>query len=109
MSPTLEDRPGESMFAGAINLFLGVGAMKEHIGVQYELRQGVPILVNDVLTELLQQAANFLDVIGIGFEFGLLALRQCFTSQGARKERNECYARYLFVHLTFSFAKITSR
>src|SRR5882724_1907874 len=42
------------IFAGAINLFLGVGVMKEHIGVQHELRQGVPVLVNNVLTELLQ-------------------------------------------------------
>src|SRR5271156_3201762 len=75
--------------------------MKEHIGVQHELGYGIPVLVNNILTELLQHAANFREVIGIGFEFG--ALRQCLTSQGTRKEHNECYARFLSVHLTFSF------
>src|ERR1700687_3981439 len=70
--------------------------MKEHIGVQDELRYGVPVLVNNILTELLQHAANFREVIGIGFEFDLLTLRQCLTSQGTRKERNECYACFLF-------------
>jgi len=59
--------------------------------------------VNNILTELLQHAANFHEVIGIGFVFDLLTLRQCLTSQGTRKERNECYARFLFVHLAFSF------
>jgi hypothetical protein len=61
--------------------------------------------VNNILTELLQHAANFREVIGIGFVFR--ALRQCLTSQGTRKERNEGYARSLFVplivHLAFSF------
>ena len=63
--------------------------------------------MNNILTELLQHAANFREVVGIRFEFDLLALRQCLTSQGTRKERNEGYDRFLFVHLivhlTFSF------
>jgi hypothetical protein len=54
------------IFTGAINLFLGVGVMKEHIGVQHELCQGVPVLPNNVLTELLQQVADFRVVIRIG-------------------------------------------
>jgi len=62
--------------------------------------------VNNILTEFLQHAANFREVIGIGFEFG--ALRQCLTSQGTRKENNEGYARFLFVHMTFSFHVFTS-
>ena len=33
----------------------------------------------------------------------ILTLRQCLTSQGTRKEHNEGYDRFLFVHLTFSF------
>lgn len=49
--------------------------MKEHIGVQDKLRQGVPVLVNNVLTELLHHAANFREVIGIGFEFDVRGLR----------------------------------
>jgi hypothetical protein len=57
--------------------------------------------VNKILTELLHHAANFREVIGIGFEFG--ALRQCLTSQGTRKENNEGYARFLFAHVTISF------
>jgi hypothetical protein len=60
--------------------------------------------VNNILTELLQHAANFREVIGIGFEFDLLALRQCLTSQGTRKERNEYYACFLFVHLIVHLA-----
>jgi hypothetical protein len=66
--------------------------------------------VNNILTELLQHAANFREVIGIGFV--LRALRQCLTSQGTRKERNEYYDRFLFVHLlvhlTFSFLILIS-
>jgi len=57
--------------------------------------------VNNILPELLHHAANFREVISVGFEFG--ALRQRLTSQGTRKEHNEYYARFLFVHLTFSF------
>jgi hypothetical protein len=52
--------------------------------------------VNNILTELLQHAANFREVIGIRFEFDPRALRQCLTSQGTRKEHNECYARLSF-------------
>jgi hypothetical protein len=72
--------------------------MKENIGVQHELRLGVRVLVNNILTELLQHAANFREVIGIGFVFDLLTVRQCLTSQGTRKERNEATtAFFLFI------------
>src|SRR5215831_15311154 len=64
------------LFAGAINLFLGVDLVKEHIGVQHELRQGVPVLANNILTELLQYAANLREIIGIGVEFWFRALRR---------------------------------
>lgn len=57
------------IFANTINLFLVVKGMKQHIGAQHELRQGVPVLVNNVLSELLQHAANFREVISIGIEF----------------------------------------
>ena len=50
--------------------------MKEHIGIQHELRQSVRILVDNVLTERLPHTSNFRDVIGIGIEFDLLALRK---------------------------------
>src|SRR5262245_53840663 len=70
--------------------------MKEHIGIQHELRQGVRILVDNVLTELLQQVANFPDVIRIGIEFELPALRECLSDQAASKEHDEYCARSLF-------------
>jgi len=63
--------------------------MKEHIGMQHELRQGVRILVDNVLTELLQQVANFPDVIRVGIEFELLTLRECLSDQAASKEHDE--------------------
>src|SRR5215468_10107260 len=75
-------------FAGAINLFLGVGVMKEHIGAQQELRYGVAVFANNVLAELLQYAANLRDVIGIGFEFGFRALRRHLSGQAANKNCN---------------------
>src|SRR5437016_6033487 len=77
--------------------------MKEDIGVQHELRYCVAVLANNVLTELLQQVANFPDVIRIGIEFGLLALRECLSDQAASKEHDEYCARALFAHLRFSF------
>jgi hypothetical protein len=54
---------------------------------------------HNILTELLQRAANFHEVIGIGFVFDLLTLRQCLTSQGKRKERNGCDDRFGFLAL----------
>jgi|HubBroStandDraft_4_1064222.scaffolds.fasta_scaffold275359_2 hypothetical protein len=57
-------------FAGAINLFLGVDVVEEYIVGQHELRYGVAVFANNVLTELLQNAANLREVIGIGVEFG---------------------------------------
>lgn len=62
-------------FAGATNLFLGVDVVKEHIVVQHELRYGVAVFANNILTILLQYAANLREVIGIGVEFGLRVLR----------------------------------
>src|SRR5581483_9951211 len=62
--------------SGAIDGFLVVDRMKQHVGMQHELRQRVPILAEYVLTELLQQVANPGDVIRVGVELELLALRQ---------------------------------
>src|SRR5262249_1117433 len=62
------------IFADAINLFLGIGVMKEHIGVQHELCYGVPVLANNALTELFHYATNLHEVIGVGVEFGFRAL-----------------------------------
>jgi hypothetical protein len=77
--------------------------MKEHVGIQHELRYGVAVFANNVLTELLQQVADFLDVIGIGIEFELLALRECLSDQAASKEHDEYCVRSIFAHLRFSF------
>src|SRR5215470_6070958 len=77
--------------------------MKEHIGIQHELRQGVPISPDNVLTKLLHQVADFPNVIRIGIEFGLLALRECLSDQAASKKHDEYCSRFLFVHLRFSF------
>src|SRR5215469_10327164 len=90
-------------FSSVINRFLVVNRMKEHIGIQHELRQGVRILVDNVLTELLQQVANFPDVIRIGIEFELRALRERLSDQAASKAHDEYCARSLFAHLRFSF------
>src|SRR5215831_11082578 len=83
-------------FAGAINLFLGVGVMKEHIGVQHELRYGVAVFANNVLTKLLQYAANLHDVIPIEVEFGFRVLRRRLRGQAPHKKCNEYCAHSLF-------------
>src|SRR5215468_4117996 len=76
-------------FAGAINLFLDVGVVKEHIVVQHELRYGVAVLANNVLTELLQYATNLREVIAVGVEFRFRVLRRRLRDQAIHKERNE--------------------
>src|SRR5262249_33473645 len=64
--------------SSAIDSFLVVDRMKEHVGMQHELGQGVPIPADDVLTELLHQVADHRDVIRIGIELG----RLCHRSSG---------------------------
>src|SRR5215470_7113200 len=83
------------IFAGAVNLFLGVGVMEEHIRVQHELRYGVAVLANDILTELLQYATNLREVIAVGVELGFRVLRRRLRDQAIHKERNEYCARSL--------------
>src|SRR5205823_1539721 len=78
------------------------------LGLQDELRYGVPVLADNVLTKLLQQAADFPDVIRIGIEFGLLALRECLSDQAASKKHDQYCSRFLFVHLRFSFHLLNS-
>src|SRR5215831_9371742 len=91
------------LFAGAINLILAVDLVKEHIGVQHELRYGVAVFANNILPELLQYAANLREIIGIGVEFGFRGLRRRLRGQATYKEREEYRGRSLFVHTAFSF------
>src|SRR5215470_6313694 len=97
------------IFAGAINLFLGVRVMKEHIGVQHKPRYGVPVLANNILTELLQYAANLREIIGVGVEFGFRVLRRRLKGQATHKECNQYCACSFFVHMAFSFQNLTWR
>jgi hypothetical protein len=93
-------------FAGAINLVLGVDVVKEHIVVQHELGYGVAVLANNILTVLLQYAANLREVIGIGVEFGFPVLRLHLRGQTPHKKCNEYCAHSLFIHMAFSFREM---
>src|SRR6267154_3878020 len=81
--------------------------MKEHIGIQHELRQGVPVLANNILTELLQYATNLREVIAVGVEFGFRVLRRRLRNQATYKECKEYRAHSLFIHMPFSFQILT--
>src|SRR5215831_19083640 len=85
-------------FAGAVNLFLGVGVVKEHIRVQQGLRYGVAVFANNILTELLQYAANLREVIGIGVDFWFRALRRRVRGKAANKNCNQSRARSHIIH-----------
>src|SRR6267154_4355143 len=77
--------------------------MKEHSGVQHELGEGVCVLVNNILTELLQYATNLREVIAVGVEFGFRVLRRRLRNQATDKWCKEYRAHSLFIHMPFPF------
>src|SRR5258708_14246889 len=81
--------------------------LKEHSGVQHELGEGVCILANNILTELLQYATNLREVIAVGVEFGFRVLRRRLRNQATHKECKAYRAHSLFIHMPLSFQILT--
>jgi len=88
--------------AGAVDGLLAFDRMENHVGIQQELLQCVPIPVDDVQAEVLQQGADLGQVIRVGIELGPLILGEHRGDQAASEKYDDYCYRSLPVHLRSS-------